>query len=1521
MSGTPITVPGQPVISSTTRGNATISASYTESSTGGSTITSYQYSTDAGTTWQTASSLADPMLITALSTNGTTPVANGTEYPVEVRAVNAAGDSLASTPVEAEPATVPAAPTVVLTPGDGTISVAATISNNGGSSVTGVDYSLNGGPFVSTGTTSSTFTITGLTNGTTYTVSVRADNAIGNGNASSPASATPLTVPGPPTNVLAGSDSASADVSWSAPVNNGGSAVTGYTATAYTSSAGTTATGTPCSTSTLACSITGLTNGTTYYVGVVATNAAGSSVRSSPLVAVTPVARPGAPTITGITSGDSFLAVAFTAGSAGGDPITSYQYSLDGGNTWTTAGSTTSPIVINGLTDGTSYSVTLRAVSAAGAGASSSSMSGTPYTYPDPPSSITANGENASAVISWAAPSYNGGAAISNQTVNGVANSAYTVTAFNAPTAGSQIATCTTSGALTCTITGLTNGTTYYISIQAGNAAGLSQRSSPRVAVTPSIDPGAVSAVTAVAGDGRASVSWTPGSTGQSAITNYTVWYSSGGAYTQFSQAASTATSTTVTGLTNGTAYTFEVYAVNAQGTGPVSSPSNSVTPIGPSITSSAFGAGEVGVSYAATPVVAGGTGPFTWSVSAGSLPAGLTLNSATGTVSGTPSAAGSASFTIEATDSVGGTTTQAESFTIYSAPRITSSALPGDDVGVAYMHIPTLSGGSGGASWSFSGGSLPAGLVLLSSTGEVAGTPSSVGTYSFNEVVTDSLGGTATQAESIVITNHPSIASPALPDGELGVTYDATPTVTAGTGPFTWSLTGGVLPAGLTINPSTGEVSGVPTAAGTSSFTLMATDADGLEATQSESITIAAHPSISSAALPNGEVGVVYDTTPAVTAGVGPFSWSAIGSLPAGLILNSSTGEVSGTPTTPGTSTLILVATDTNGFHATQSESVNVASDPSVTSSAMPNGELGVFYDSTPAVTGGTGPFTWSVSGGSLPAGVVLDVSTGEVLGTPTVAGTYNFNLVATDSLGGTATQPESVVIAADPSITSPALPNGELGVSYDTTPTVVDGTGPFSWSVTGGSLPDGLTLDASTGEVSGTPTGSGTSSFTLVATDASDVQATQPESITVSADPTITSSVLPNGEVGVAYDTTPVAAGGTAPATWSVSGGTLPDGLNLDTSTGEVSGTPTTAGTFAFTLVATDTDEVQATQSESIVIAAEPSITSSALPNGELGASYDTTPTVVDGTGPFTWSVSGGSLPDGLVLNASTGEVTGTPTVAGTYSFNLVATDSLGGTATQSESVVVAADPSITSSALSNGELGVSYDTTPTVIDGTGPFTWSVTGGSLPDGLTLDTSTGEVTGTPTTTGTSTFTLVATDGNGIQATQSESVTISDGLSISSPTLPNGEVGVNYDVTPVAVGGTGPFTWSVTGGSLPDGLTLDTSTGEISGTPIVSGVSSFTLVATDSLGGTVTQVESVAIADDPSISSSAVSNGEVGVSYDATPRGRCGNRAVHLVGDRWNVAGRAHPRSLHRRDQRHPDRSRNVELHLGRHRR
>jgi uncharacterized cupredoxin-like copper-binding protein len=573
ITGTPSTTPAQPTITGVVRSNHTLTVSVGDGSDGGAAITNWQYSTDGGTSWQSAASATSPLTITTLSVNGSTQIANGTSYPIVVRAVNAAGVSAASTVTNVGPAAPPSAPIVSLTAQNQAVAVTFSIPDNGGSPITAIEYQLGGGSWINAGTLSSPFTISGLTNGTAYTVNVRADNAIGNGTASNPAVATPYTVPGAPTAVTAISDTASADVSWTAPASNGGSTITAYTATAYTDPAAGSAVGAACVTSvgTTSCTITGLANGTSYYVAVVATNAAGSGLPSSPRSVVTPLARPSAPTLGSITAGDTILSVQFTAGNLNGSALVTYQYQLNGG-AWVNTSATTSPLVITGLVDGTSYTVAMREVSVAGNGAASAtSPAATPYTYPDAPdpATIVTTGLNGSLLVSWAAPNNNG------SPITG-----YTATAFNALTAGSQINTCTTP-TLSCTISGLSNGTTYYVSLQATNTAGLSVRSTPRVPGTPAAVPNAPAAPTGTGGNGQVTLTWSaPGNNG-SAITDYAIYYSTNGVnYTLFNDGVSTATSAIVTGLTNGSAYTFEVAAANANGTGAMSPASSPITPI-----------------------------------------------------------------------------------------------------------------------------------------------------------------------------------------------------------------------------------------------------------------------------------------------------------------------------------------------------------------------------------------------------------------------------------------------------------------------------------------------------------------------------------------------------------------------------------------------------------------------------------------------------------------------------------------------------------------------------------------------------------------------------------------------------------------------------------------------------------------------------------------------------------------------------------------------------------------------------
>ena len=210
---------------------------------------------------------------------------------------------------------------------------------------------------------------------------------------------------------------------------------------------------------------------------------------------------------------------------------------------------------------------------------------------------------------------------------------------------------------------------------------------------------------------------------------------------------------------------------------------------------------------------------------------------------------------------------------------------------------------------------------------------------------------------------------------------------------------------------------------------------------------------------------------------------------------------------------------TDANNQTATEPTSITVSAGVSTTFAAPPGAVVGTAYTDTLTATGGTTPYTWSVNAGSLPPGITL-TSAGVLKGTPTTAGSYPFSVNVVDANNGIATTPITLVVTAALSLSFPAPPSGMVGIAYTDTLTATGGTTPYTWSVSAGTLPAGITLNASTGVLAGTPTAAGTSSFTIKVTDAASQTATEPTSITITAGPlTITapsSAVLPSASPG---------------------------------------------------------------------------------------------------------------------------------------------------------------------------------------------------------------------------------------------------------------------------------------------------------------------------------------------------------------------------------------------------------------------
>ena len=344
------------------------------------------------------------------------------------------------------------------------------------------------------------------------------------------------------------------------------------------------------------------------------------------------------------------------------------------------------------------------------------------------------------------------------------------------------------------------------------------------------------------------------------------------------------------------------------------------------------------------------------------------------------------------------------------------------------------------------------------------------------------------------------------------------------------------------------------------------------------------------------------------------------------------------------------------------------------------------------------------------------------------------------------------------------------------------------------------------------------------------------------------VTTTTLPPGNVATPYAVALTATGGELPWTWSIASGSLPDGLTVDLG-GIISGTPTVSGTFPFSAKVTDGVGATATKPLSITINPQLTITTAALPHGVAGVPYSATLASAGGTAPFVWSHASGTLPGGLSIGTD-GVISGTPSVAGDFTFTARVDDAAASFATQPLLLTIDSPLSITTTSLPAATSGVAYSATVNASGGTTPYTWTPPASGLPNGITLGTD-GTLSGTTTAVGTSTFTVTVTDAASSVATKSLSITVNPPpLKVTTTSLPGATAGSPYSATLGAAGGTPAYTWSVSSGALPGGLTLSTG-GVVGGTPAASGSSTFTVRVTDSKSGSATKNLTLTVAAAP----------------------------------------------------------------------
>ncbi|MGO4254874.1 putative Ig domain-containing protein [Marmoricola sp. RAF53] len=532
-------------------------------------------------------------------------------------------------------------------------------------------------------------------------------------------------------------------------------------------------------------------------------------------------------------------------------------------------------------------------------------------------------------------------------------------------------------------------------------------------------------------------------------------------------------------------------------------------------------------------------------------------------------------------------------------------------------------------------------------------------------------------------------------------------------------------------------------------------------------------------------------------------------------------------------------------------SPAVTVTATPVIATTSLPNGLVGRTYAAQlTAVGGATG--TWTAS--PLPAGVSLNPATGRLSGRPTTAGQTDvkigFKQAGTGSPAPSRTLTLTVTVPPKPVITTTTLPEATSGNPYRTK-LAADGDPAGTWTAT--PLPAGLHLDGATGEISGTPTGStATTQVTVGFTEATTGESATARVLALKvnpvADPVIATSSLPVGGVTQPYSATLAIATAqdmpAPPGTWSAA--PLPDGLSIDPGTGTIHGTPTAGGTTQVVVGFTQTSTGRtASKTLALKVNALPVISTTSLPTGVIGRAYAAGLTAQDNPAG-TWTAA--PLPEGLSLNPGTGAITGSPTETGSTQVVIGFTETATGlSASKTLPLPVVTAPVITTASLPVGGVGKSYSATLTVTAaGSTAGTWSAS--PLPAGLSLNTGTGAITGTPTTGGTTQVQLGFTQAStGVAATP---VTVALKVNplpvIETTSLPNGHSGRDYNAQLKAVGN--PVgTWAVSG--LPSTMTLDPNTGVISGkAPVVLGSSyPLTIVFTETATGLTSAPKQITI--------------------------------------------------------------------------
>ena len=836
-------------------------------------------------------------------------------------------------------------------------------------------------------------------------------------------------------------------------------------------------------------------------------------------------------------------------------------------------------------------------------------------------------------------------------------------------------------------------------------------------------------------------------------------------------------------------------------------------------------------------------------------LPAGMTFDEATNTISGTPSEVGSYDITVTTTDENGNSETT--TFTIdvedTTKPTVESVADQTQEVNTEIEPIKIEATDNSGRAVTNKVDGLPDGVTFDEATNTISGTPSEVGSYDITVTTTDESGNVTETIFTIDVedTTKPTVESIAGQTQEVNTEIEPIKIEAKDNSGQTVTNKVDGLPDGVTFDEATNTISGTPSEVGSYTVTVTTMDESGnaTETTFTIDVEDTTKPTVESVADQTQEVNT--EITP-ITIESEDNSDQAVTNkvdgLPDGVTFDEATNTISGTPSEVGSYTVTVTTTDESGNATETTFTIDVEDTTKPTVKSVSDQTQEVNTEITPIKIEATDNSGQTVTNkvDGLPDGITFDEATNTISGTPSEVGSYDITVTTTDESSNATETTFTIDVEDTTKPTVEDIADQTQEVNTEITPIKIEATDNSGQAVTNkvDGLPDGVTFDEATNTISGTPSEVGSYDITVTTTDENGNSETTTFTIDVedTTKPTVESVADQTQEINTKIEPIKIEArdnSGQA-VTNKVDG--LPDGVTFDEATNTISGTPSEVGSYTVTVTTTDEsgNATETTFTIDVEDTTKPTVEDIANQTQEVNTEIE--PIKIEATDNSGQAVTNkvDGLPDGVTFDEATNTISGTPSEVGSYDITVTTTDKNGNSETTTFTIDVEDTTKPTVESVADQTQEVNTEINPIKIEATDNSGQAVTNKveGLPAGITFDEATNTISGTPSEVGSYTVTVTTTDENGNATETTFTIDVEDTTKPTVEDITDQTQEINTEINPIKIETTDNSGQTVTNKveGLPDGVTFDEATNTISGTPSEVGSYTVTVTTTDENG-------------------------------------------------------------------------------------